>query len=423
MKSQHKRMMFLLILLIFTVPATGLGQFKRHGRHQSVRRQYSITDQQPTTYQFYPGSIFTQPLPPNVGKYLLANNGYGYSGDQIVQHIFNDSSTNSDYMLFRTEDAGDGSFGGKAFHYSNESDPIYKVVKVDAPPADSNFNPAGKYFHLTNKSCWNGKKGDQSNIWWDQSSDIDSVPRGRVLASYYFDKGLYCLPDNPCHTKTCADTTPAAQLKLYYAQLGYPGRSDPYAGNPSSWASMGVGPPVMFLRGREIMEQTINHALMVNTSCEADANYVYPAKEQAGVCGVLKHTAPDRDRPVNGNLFWIDTSYNCNALPAWQRGLCLTMQHYGAYLTDTGGNGSDTGIFISNSREGPRAYTDAGIRYPLFDWLAPQANSNCSGSPVNQCLLYVFNMPGLITSKHTYLHIIDPCIPKQMAGNPHACVR
>jgi hypothetical protein len=97
------------------------------------------------------------------------------------------------------------------------------------------------------------------------------------------------------------------------------------------------------------------------------------------------------------------------------------MQTYGAYLTDTGGNSSRNGIFISNSREGPRAYTDAGIRYPLFDWLAAQPGASCSGAPVNQCTVDTFNMPGLLTGVGTHLHIVDPCVVKRMAGLPGAC--
>lgn len=380
---------------------------------------YSITNQQPTSYQFYAGSVFTQPLPSDVGNHLLANNGHGYSGDQIVIHIFGGSNTNADYMLFRTEDVGNGSYGGKPFHYSTAADPIYKVVSVSAPP-NPNDNPAGRYFHLTNQSCWNGKLGDQANVWWDQSTDLDSTPGGRVLTSYYFDKGLYCLPNNPCHTTACADSTPAAQLNFYYAQFAYPGQSNPYGGH-SSWASMGVRPPAMFLRGQELINQDIRHAMMVNTWCEADYDFVYPATETAGKCGVLSGTVADLQRPVNGNLFWIDKDYNCNTLPNWQKGVCLAMQTYGAYLTDTGGNGSNKGIFISNSREGPRAYTDAGMRYPLFDWLAPQSGTNCSGSPVNQCMPYTFNMPGLVTSSSTHLHIVDPCVVKRMAGQPGGC--
>jgi hypothetical protein len=382
---------------------------------------YTITNQQPTTYQFYPGSIYTTPLPPDVGSHLLADNGYGYSGDQIVQHIFGGSPANADYMLFRTEAAGSGNYGGKPFHYSSEADPIYKVVSVSNAPSDASFDPTGKYFHLTNQSCWNGNGGDQSNIWWDQSMDIDPTPGGRVLTSYYFDQGFYCLPLNPCHTTACANTTPAAQISFYYAQMAYPGRSDAYAGTPSSWASMGVGPPAMFLRGNEIMAQSINHALMVNTWCEASYSFVYPATESAGVCGALSNTVADQQRPLNGNLFWIDSGYNCDTLPAWQKGICKAMQTYGAYLTDTGGNSSRNGIFISNSREGPRAYTDAGIRYPLFDWLAAQPGASCSGAPVNQCTVDTFNMPGLLTGVGTHLHIVDPCVVKRMAGLPGAC--
>lgn len=382
---------------------------------------YTITNQQPTNFEFYPGSIYTTPLPADVGNHLLQNNGYGFSGDQIVQHIFGGSPANADYMLFRTEDASGGNYGGKPFHYSSESDPVYKVVSVSHAPSDPTFDPTGKYFHLTNQSCWNGLSGDQSNVWWDQSTDIDSTPGGRVLTSYYFNKGFYCLSNNPCHTTACADSTPAAQLNFYYAQMAYPGRPDAYAGTPSAWASMGVGPPAMFLRGNEIMAQSVNHALMVNTWCEASSVFVYPATESAGVCGVLANTATDQQRPVNGNLFWIDSGYNCNVLPPWQRGLCRTMQTYGAYLTDTGGNGTTNGIFISNSREGPRAYTDAGLRYPLFDWLAGQPGASCSGSPVNQCVVYTFNMPGLLSAVSTHLHIVDPCVVKRMAGLPGGC--
>jgi hypothetical protein len=158
------------------------------------------------------------------------------------------------------------------------------------------------------------------------------------------------------------------------------------------------------------------------------APYVFPATGNAIGCSFV-----DALRPVNGNLFFLDSSYNCDSpsVAGWQRPTCHAFQTYGAYQHDTGGYNGD-GIEIShNGHEGPDAYAFAGLTEPALNWFRSFTNYSGGASPsggwtgqnglrvytdsggnVTEVIAPFFNLPGALS----HMHIVDPCIAIGNAG-------
>jgi hypothetical protein len=114
------------------------------------------------------------------------------------------------------------------------------------------------------------------------------------------------------------------------------------------------------------------------------------------------------------------------------------MQTYGGYVHATQG-GSQSPLYVM-PMEGGMAHTAAGINDNYFDnWIITNGVTSCpsggypkvctgtnglevvedSSATSEKVILYFFQMPGLITGHH--LHIVDPCIPKRIAGQHGAC--
>jgi len=165
---------------------------------------------------------------------------------------------------------------------------------------------------------------------------------------------------------------------------------------------------------------------------------VFPATGNAIGCSTT-----DSLRPLNGNLFWIDSGYDCSALPRWQKPVCMAMQRYGGYIHATKG-GTDAALYVM-PMEGGMNFSLLGLADPyLSSWIVANAgnltydsqNGTYNGGPwvdgkpgikivkasaaaATKVLYYFFQMPGLITGNH--LHIVDPCVPKAMAGVSGGC--
>ena len=374
---------------------------------------FRLQAQQPVTYQYYPQSIFNQPLPGDVGKYVAPNS------DAIVFDMFGGDISNAARMVITTSPTVALGVDGHAFYYASASDPVYTVRSCSHPPASAPNNPVGKFFHLTNRAQFSSQSSDQFLEVWDQSSDIDPAPGGRILSFYAFtehsDPHVQSLGDCPCTTTSCASKNPSCQVDAHYCEYGYPQIDKQAWGHGSgAFASAKFVGTVGLVRGQEIIQGTINHALLLNDLCNLN-QFVFPSQGLTSAC------SDNKPHPSNGSLFFIDSSYNCKTLPAWQEPFCRAMQTYGGYIVDTGGTGPNGGIYVTRIENGV-AYTLAGVPYPLFTFLAAQSGNGlrCSGNPVIKCTFPIFNMPGLL-GPPSHLHIVDPCVPERMAGREGAC--
>ena len=404
-----------------------------HG-HANQNAVWSITDRQPVTQVFYPGTVWTTPLPADTGRHLFANS------DAIVTNIFSGSDVPNfnSFTLQCLRSAQCTSSAGNGFYYASASDPVFRINAGSGPcPRGSRATAkncaAGKYFHMPSGAQYDavpvGSPNDQGISIWDQSTDIDSTRGGRIVSSYYSGTGLRALPTTcTATTPAQADAQPACQLSWYYNSVNFP-FSDPTAIG-DGLSSDGSPGGATFLREEEIMQGTVNHALGLDTACLRSSSGngvadppVFPATGNAIGCSFV-----DSLRPLNGSLFWIDSAYNCNALPAWQAPVCKAMQTYGGYVHATQG-GSQSPLYVMPT-EGGMAHTAAGINDNYFDnWIITNGVTSCpsggypkvctgtnglevvedSSATSEKVILYFFQMPGLITGHH--LHIVDPCIP------------
>ena len=405
---------------------------------------WSVKDQHPVTQVFYPGTVWTTPLPADADSHLFANS------DAIITNLFGGSDIPyfNSFTLQCLTPALCTSSAGNGFYYASASDPVFRVNAGSGPcPRGSRATAkncaGGKYFHLPSGAQYDalpvGSSNDQGINIWDQSTDIDSTPGGRIVSSYYSGTGLRTLPT------TCTATTPAqadaqlaCQLSWYYNAVNFP-FSDPTAIG-DGLSSDGSAGGATLLREEEIMQGTVNHAIGLDTACLRSSSGngvadppVFPATGNAIGCSFV-----DSLRPLNGSLFWIDSAYNCSALPAWQAPVCKAMQTYGGYVHATQG-GSQSPLYVM-PMEGGMAHTWAGVSDSYFsDWIITNGVTSCpsggypkvctganglkvvedSATTSEKIILYFFQMPGLITGHH--LHIVDPCIPKRMAGQSGAC--
>ncbi len=397
---------------------------------QSSPGAYSLQNPPPATTEFYAGSIFTTPLPANVADFCLGQVTCGGSSDTanglaIVSNAFGANIANAAKMVLTTSPTVQPGVDGHTLYYASASDPVYEFIGeagVRVPTSSVN-NPVGIYFHVTNQAQFSAESGDEFLNVWDQSLDIDSTVGGRILSVYNSNYGggtsVVALGNCTCTTTSCAQVTASCQITAGgYAEYDYP-FNDPLAFNVSAgaYASSHFAPGVDLVRQSEWSSGTINHALLLNVNCTNQFTpIVFPSFGSTLPCndGSSLHVS-------NGSLLWIDSSYNCSSLPAWQSPFCKAMQTYGGYVIDTGGTGT-TGGFYDTRIENGVAWTVAGLAQsaPIFSYLNGAGTTNglsCSGSPVNRCSFPVFNMPGLLG----HLHVIDPCIPEQMAGQPGGC--
>lgn len=405
---------------------------------------WSVTNQQPVTQQFYAGSIFTTPLPADAGTHL-----YPYS-DAIIHNVFKGNSGNASTTITSTLPNNGGHCGmGNSFYYSSQSDPIYKIEACRYTGPNRRFSPSGKYFHFTNQAMYSSDTCDMGMVIWDQSNDLDPTIGGRIFVTYRYSTApagtIAQLPSCSCTTKACADKTPNCEINNHDVCLqGFPGNDSVAYNEGDGYASSFWAAGVGYLRLAELTSQTIHHFIGINTTCLRSTNGngvadppVFPAFANAIGCKFV-----DKLRPLNGNLIWIDSGYKCSTLPLWQRGVCVAIQTYGAYLHDTGGDSE--GFFIPGI-EGGEAASTAGVNSPFFNnlhTLTPAAILSldtvtcpggrfpkvCTGTnglaviqdtatSATKVNMPFFNMPGVLP----HLHIVDPCIPRRMAHQPGAC--
>ena len=432
---------------------------------------YTITGQQPVTLPFYPGSIFTTQIPAGASAKCWNPSGSpqtcsASSADiAIVNNIFASSDAAGGYAASNISAQNITSSSVNGFYYGSATDPIYRVNSGSSPCPPLTVNcAAGKYFHLPKGAQWDSVAGDSNIIIWDQSSDIDATAGGRILSSYFFDSGcpggwpsagcstvthgtLISLPNTCTATTTAqADAQAACQLPMYYNAVNFPFTDTSALGNGISSAGFAGG--AGYARELEIQSNAINHALQLGVNCLMSTGGtvnapVFPATGNAIGCSGTNTLSP-----LEGSMFWIDSGYNCAALPAWQAPFCTAMQKYAGYIDVTGGAGYQTGLYVQPI-EGGVAHTAANTNDAMFNepnptgtpaWIITNGGvGSCTGGFPRTCVgsngltviedsattaekivWYAFQMPGLITGHH--LHILDPCVAKSMAGVSGGCI-
>jgi hypothetical protein len=406
---------------------------------KGVRRVFTAIEQHPLTMQFYPGSLWTTPLPPNPP--LLLNS------DAIVKNVYQSQDfPGGPVSCLTTTPGGSSCSSQKVLYYSDESDPVYKVVSCAHTPSQSPNNPVGKFFHLTNRAQFASNNSDQMLTDWDQSLGIDPTPGGRILSFYTScPSGQTCplsLPSCACTTTACANVTASCQIQQNWCDMGYPQNDNakpaPAVGNGVAWINVGAASGAGLLRAEEICggpncpgAGQVNHAIFVTTACVGGSSS--PSNTGALLCTDDAGVRTNTNAIFNGSLVYIDSAYDCSQLPAWQRPICVALQRYGGYVAAT--TGGEYGGLGMNAIEGQIAQHLAGAKdpTPFFSYLNRFSDRNyaqgvyCVGSPVTRCNVYpVQNMRGLITGDagngfKPHLHVVDPCVPKHMVGMQASC--
>jgi hypothetical protein len=88
------------------------------------------------------------------------------------------------------------------------------------------------------------------------------------------------------------------------------------------------------IRGHELQNGVINHALLVTFRCD-NGTHVYPATGNGYAC------SNTTDAPAEGQRFQLrmtDAEVNALAVPAYRKTILRAMIHYGFFLMETGGS-------------------------------------------------------------------------------------
>ncbi len=401
---------------------------------------FTLNNQEPISEQQYQGSIFTTPLPANAENHCLGDVPCTASSPDkaVINCIFggnctlgtggNETNAGFQRIAYDPAHASGGGTGASGTYYCDSSCPIYKIVSLANQVIPSTNNPLNQYFHLPNQAFYgNAVGGDNYLFVWDQSTDGsagNTVPGGRRFTDYEFSPvGQKTLPPCMCTTENCADVTASCQLSMNYADYSYPLNDSSAIGEGEAYVSVGAASQVGLIRGNELAAGVINHAIWLNTSCEASGAVFPSLGGQALTCN------NQTNRPHAGALFKISSSFNCSTVtPQELKAVCVALQTYGGYLSDTSGpaSGGSNGLWPSRI-EGGVAYWTAGIAMPGLQQLNNHANGTtvqCGGGTINGtpgfCSVQFLNIHGLITGNN--LEILDPCIPLSMDGKTGGCV-
>ena len=388
---------------------------------------YSITNQEPVTDVPYPNSFVSQQLPSDVMNHLYGgcSSGSGCSDTIAQTAITGGGSTgagNWGNSCVSTPGINDYDF---PVYYATSSDPTYCITSCTYHVSGPD-NPVGKCFHAPSGAQFAGNPNggtangpvDQNIIVWDQSQD--------VLFSAYTNGS-----NNPSLPACSSGST--CNVSFSYCSLA--DRQTDQAWNNSPVVTNGLAAEAGLVRGQELIQQQINHAIYLNAYCTAD-NVVFPNVSPASTARTCSSIGlSGTNRPPNGALFFLDytpsqLAYLQTVLPAWQYPLISAMSQYGAYLGDTGGS-YDT-LHIAHFETG-QAYKFAGVADPLWDFLDTNCGGACTkmtktNSPPNSSAVYALNflsnmpnLPGPNCASSScgvlqHMHIADPCIAKGLAG-------
>ena len=171
----------------------------------------------------------------------------------------------------------------------------------------------------------------------------------------------------------------------------------------------------------------IPHALQMQVPCAGNPEYpsgVWPA--QAGIstdqdCSTNPNVvdAPYYGMRVKLNLTDAQINalrYNNKPLSPYETSILLTLEHYGAFVSDTGTGGADpnTGYIVGDMefiRESGLSYTQGGLTDPWIT-LAKKYNVpvTSGGTDLNEYLIPVDAVQYQSRNLTDYLVVVDPCV-------------
>jgi hypothetical protein len=161
----------------------------------------------------------------------------------------------------------------------------------------------------------------------------------------------------------------------------------------------GYGALAGVIRAQEMQAGQINHALVMFVKCDS-GSFVYPATASDYICS--KIGLPTTNAPMMGARFQLNmTDSQITALSAatWQKTILRALAHYGAYVSDTGG---EWGFQV----EGSTQYNSLGYSDP---WRAfAQANGWTYNSSDGT---YLGNLTKAV-DWYNNLRVLDPCSSK-----------
>ena len=373
---------------------------------------FTIQNQPPDDcIPFTTNGIFHQQIP-GAGSGGPLNHLYPNS-DAIIRKTM----TGTDMGVFRVASTGNyhQDILGEPIYYGRASDPVYKVTSCDytgpADPKNPN-NPVGHIYHIPDRATFSNSNpttgagfSDMFLVVWDQVSN-------QVLGAYNYSSPNVSLP----HCTSTDPAHPCATPAWRGCVVDNWSTGKAYQVRPGATGALSVPGWALAIRTNEWMRGTINHAIYLNTGCEASPG-VFP--QSPGVTALI--CADQTNRPHEGNLVFLDyTDAQINALnlPPWQKAIIAALTHYGGYIGDTfGGPGP-----INASRfESNQAYALAGLTNPLYAWLDKQSGVIKNSGSDSGSFTYTMSTFGGIPNVMAHLHIADPCVALGMAGLPGGC--
>lgn len=382
---------------------------------------WTISNQPPDScLPFATNGIFTKQLP-GAGSGGPMNHLYANS-DAIISNTM----TGTDMGIFRV--AGPKNYHqdtlGEPIYYATARDPIYKITACyyNGPASSDIHNPVGHTFHIPNKALFSNNNpttgaayGDEFFVVWDQTSNF-------VLGVYAY-KEYSSLANCTATTPAAACPTPSTWRSC--AQSDFSTGVD-YGIHPGATGALNAPGWALAIRTDEWMHGEINHALYLNTGCEA-VGAVFPNASPSYTAAIC---SPNQTlRPHEGNLIFLDytdAQINAMKLPAWQKPIIMALAHYGGYIGDT--NNALKGGPINVSRvESGQAYQMAGLNNPLYAWLTGQLGVTKHGASDNSYTYEMATFGGIpnVTGPNcpstpcgviSHMHIADPCVALGLAG-------
>ena len=403
---------------------------------------WTQANQQPSTCVPFPASIFSKPLPSNVGSHIVTtpSGPYTASSDTMINTML---TTSGAYQGGSFIYAGDIGNQNSSFYYGRSNangDATYKFTACTYGEGAMS-SALNVPFHLSHSGLYVGSGYDKNYVIWDQPNDnIFFGYQGNAgggLGGFGGGQVIPACPGTTGHAGTDADPCPVSVNLTCGIAHGWSTNVDPRSTTYGGWESMGSLGPVGMVRLKELVDGHIYHALYLNeyfNNCDSGGHslHVYPNLTGRGTssCGGTGY-AP------SGALIFADYTPSqladmcpaslcgtagAHALPPWQYTMIEAMTKYGGYIGDGGLPG------ITQMRmESVLPYAKLGVPTPAppgfsstLSWLASQANSGCSGN----CSLEMFKNVPLQggTGIQSHLHVADQCIALGLAGQPGGCV-